>query len=108
MNSRKLKLESELASMWWKVKWNEVTIISGSERSLDTSRQINQMQSKSDESAHINDNHNKIKSKLLTVNTDANGKGINKEIPLFMPRKGMYKVCIILVNRNNLMCLTFR
>ncbi|RWS14989.1 atrial natriuretic peptide receptor 1-like protein, partial [Dinothrombium tinctorium] len=32
---RKLKLESELASHWWRIRWDEINIIEGSDRSFD-------------------------------------------------------------------------
>jgi len=95
-------LEAELTSNWWKVKWNEITIINASERSLEASRQL-QTQYEIDESIE----RQKNKSKLLTVNYEAAGKTANQS-QLFMPRKGMYKVSqLILFSKLTVILLKF-
>ncbi len=96
-----MSLESALTSEWWKIYWNEITTINASERSLEASCHL---QTQYDTEKSIE--KQKIKPKLLTVNHEIErtiiGRPFN-ELPLFMPRKGMYKVskkaCIL---RNSL------
>nr|XP_027206248.1 atrial natriuretic peptide receptor 1-like [Dermatophagoides pteronyssinus] len=81
---RRLRLESELTSLWWKIRWNEIIFIHNqSDRSLDTSKslffvsQTEQQQQQQTESNNSSSNRQRTISTTTTttknnINLDVN------------------------------------
>ncbi|KAH7645122.1 guanylate cyclase c-like protein 2 [Dermatophagoides farinae] len=90
---RKMRLESELTSLWWKIRWNEIIFIHNqSDRSLDTSKPLT--------TTTNNNNNRQAQLNKHTATAIGYNDSFTKTAPL--PNKGIYKGSKVFIKHMNI------